>query len=904
MTDMKYNKKDDMEKFICKYKAALNADLSKEEFAYILGVKPDTVRRKRGKVFNYLGLELDQLKNDSSSKIPSIEKIEKYKSYIDNFRDTKDKFNVKNISKSKNKRYVITSAQNATPTHEKFLNSLLSYCNFNNATLLVIPYRYKNPNSIWSTKSKDYDYWDKKLEPYLLDKHLKLNDKIRVMGHVKIQPTAVSPLSGFDSYTGEDSAVFGHPNIELKCIPTPSRKIPKILSTTGAITIPNYTDSKAGHKGEFHHSLAASIIEIDTEDRFFHRHIHADENTGGFYDLGHYYINNQILPHNRAAALVTGDIHAEFHDPKVEEATYNGKNSIMGVLNPEVWVLHDLEDFYSRNHHHKGKDLISYGKHHFGRNNVEKSLQLSADFVDKHSREGMLNLIVKSNHDEALDRWLREADPKTDPENAVFFHYMKYHQYKNLSRTLTGFESIDPFEFWCKNPESERGLSNIDKTMFLKRDESFVVQDVEMGFHGDVGPNGSRGNIKSFSKVGPKLVIGHSHCLTNNHSVLTIDGGWKKISEIEVDDRILSFNNLNHSEYVRVDEVQKFNSGSSPILKIGNNQWTQEVTDYHNLYLKDHSYKSVFDAINENSPNDIPLTSKGLSHSQNILRLEVEDGEIDEVEMIACTCILAHKWINDEGIYFKLNSLTHAKKLMSLFGSDLQCISGMNESNNFNFLLKRNTFSYDLLQRFINLSNINKIPEVLINLDIKNKRKFLDKISYWFQGIHYEDIHHKSEINKLTEFVNFIFFIGTEHKYVSNKENSELISNMAMECGYQTIHRYNSDYDYFFVAWNTREEDRSSDSKWDISFENNINVPVYCLTNRNGNFWVRHDPSGTVSLTGNSPGIYQGVYQVGVSTHLDLEYTSGPSSWLQSHCIIYPDGHRTLIHIIDGKWKL
>jgi len=44
-------------------------------------------------------------------------------------------------------RLVITWAQNATPANHGFLQSLLEYCKTNNAKLLVIPGRYKNPTS-------------------------------------------------------------------------------------------------------------------------------------------------------------------------------------------------------------------------------------------------------------------------------------------------------------------------------------------------------------------------------------------------------------------------------------------------------------------------------------------------------------------------------------------------------------------------------------------------------------------------------------------------------------------------------------------------------------------------------------------------------------------------------------
>ena len=52
-----------------------------------------------------------------------------------------------------------------------------------------------------------------------------------------------------------------------------------------------------------------------------------------------------------------------------------------------------------------------------------------------------------------------------------------------------------------------------------------------------------------------------------------------------------------------------------------------------------------------------------------------------------------------------------------------------------------------------------------------------------------------------------------------------------------------------------------------------------------------------------SPGIEKGCYMIGTSSQLNLEYTSGPSSWLNTHCIIHANGKRQLVHIIRGAWR-
>lgn len=37
---------------------------------------------------------------------------------------------------------------------------------------------------------------------------------------------------------------------------------------------------------------------------------------------------------------------------------------------------------------------------------------------------------------------------------------------------------------------------------------------------------------------------------------------------------------------------------------------------------------------------------------------------------------------------------------------------------------------------------------------------------------------------------------------------------------------------------------------------------------------------------------------------LVLEYNRGsPSGWMNTHCVIYLNGKRALINIIDGRWR-
>jgi hypothetical protein len=74
----------------------------------------------------------------------------------------------------------------------------------------------------------------------------------------------------------------------------------------------------------------------------------------------------------------------------------------------------------------------------------------------------------------------------------------------------------------------------------------------------------------------------------------------------------------------------------------------------------------------------------------------------------------------------------------------------------------------------------------------------------------------------------------------------------------------------------------------------------------NGTRGSRHNLRriGVKSIIGHShsPGIEEGCTQTGTSTPLTLEYNSGPSSWLQCHAVLYANGKRSLLPIIDGEW--
>lgn len=401
------------------------------------------------------------------------------------------------------KRFLITSAQNATPVDPKFFAALEVAAKHMRAELVVIPLRYKNPTSIWSKNDERDDWWAAEVVPYLHNTRKKLCDNLVLAADVKTQPTAVSPLSGFEALTGAESCIIGHPKMQFKAIAAPTSQFPKILSTTGSCTKRNYSDTKTGKLGAFHHYLGAVVVEV--EGKHFHlRQVNADREDGSFIDLDRVYSARGVRPAPPPLAIIFGDIHARFIDKKVERATF-GPGGICDVLKPRARVWHDVFDGYSVNHHHLGNPFIAAAKASAKLGNVEEEVKFTVEFIAERTPKGCDSVVVASNHDDFLSRWIVAADWKHSGSNAEFYLETALAMERSSRMTPMGAVYADPFAHWV---EKLKGTAPI---RCLDIDESFVVADIECGYHGHAGPNGTKATMKNMARIGAKVVDAHAH---------------------------------------------------------------------------------------------------------------------------------------------------------------------------------------------------------------------------------------------------------------------------------------------------------------------------------------------------------------------------------------------------------
>ena len=401
--------------------------------------------------------------------------------------------------------YIITAAQIDTDIHKGFFKNLLKLKEVYNAELMIPGVTYNvreenQKNNMGSATCKVIHWlYDQKVQPYLMNDNVRLNRKIEVLGKLNILPTAVNPLSGYQSFTGERSAILPHCKIALESVPTRPGKLAKFLLTSGFCTVPNFIQKNAGIKGEFHHQLGAVIVEVIDEKQFHVRHVLAEED-GSFYDLIDYYQDGQVTTGHRAEALVYGDIHHINIDPVVEEATW-GKEGLAEFLDPKNQVFHDVLDFKIRNHHNR--DNPNFMKMNCTKS-VQYEVQSSLEFIQAVEREDCNSYVVKSNHDHAFTRWVQECSAFDEPDmdNAAFLSIMQAAMYQGMIKHPE--KSFDAFIQCSKT-------LNLEKTKFLDQDESLNIDGVECGMHGDAGLNGGRGTLKSFAKIGCKATVGHSH---------------------------------------------------------------------------------------------------------------------------------------------------------------------------------------------------------------------------------------------------------------------------------------------------------------------------------------------------------------------------------------------------------
>jgi hypothetical protein len=187
-------------------------------------------------------------------------------------------------------------------------------------------------------------------------------------------------------------------------------------------------------------------------------------------------------------------------------------------LKPKHVILHDVFDGNSISHHEMKDPFVQYAKEIHGTNSVEKEINSMLDGLKSFEKFDNV-VIVRSNHDDFLDRWLKNEDWKKQPTSKNSLAYMEYSALllKQYAKDRHNVKGIIPELINQKYP----------KFITLGRNASYKVRNWELGQHGDVGSNGSRGSLLQFRRLNTKIVVGHYHSPGRKDGALAVGTSTK-----------------------------------------------------------------------------------------------------------------------------------------------------------------------------------------------------------------------------------------------------------------------------------------------------------------------------------------------------------------------------------------
>lgn len=383
--------------------------------------------------------------------------------------------------------YVVTTAQREAKPNWDFMRALEQYAKHNEAEILILPTNGANTGIKTMEEEQLHPYFTDNFQIVSEDTILNNNLEIR---HFPVKAQQMDPTTSWDRFVGYDtSAIMPSPKQRMRVVANSNTNTPKVLMSTGACTVPNYRDNNWGVKAQLDHQYGAIVVDIEDDELFHYRQLRANVN-GAFYDLGLRYSGTGKPKRERVEALVMGDYHCAQIDPEVLATT----KELIKEVNPKHLILHDFFDGFSINHHKEHK-LVERAT--TARNLTEELYQAGSHLQAlKEQFPKTKIVVVKSNHDEVIDRYLEEGRFVKDPENLSIATDL-------LRAKLDG---KDPLEYGVNHV-----YGKIHGVKWLSRDDDFKIRGWQLANHGDLGANGSRGSIRGLEQACGRAIYGHAH---------------------------------------------------------------------------------------------------------------------------------------------------------------------------------------------------------------------------------------------------------------------------------------------------------------------------------------------------------------------------------------------------------
>lgn len=392
----------------------------------------------------------------------------------------------------KYQKFVITTAVTGMAVHKDFFKNLQFYCNKNNAKLLILP--TTDPAAI-----AGFELDGTLANESIVVQDLELTCNLMI-STFKTSAKQINPLTGLRRMgRRERSMIVASPKQFLDYVPIANDAMSHALMTTGAVTKPQYhteryMSQRTAYIAEMDHILGAIIVELQDDKTFHFRQIQAEYGTGFFIDNGVYYKINKTTA-ERPEALVLGDIHVGSLSGNVIKST----DSIISTLKPKRVFFHDIFDGISCNPH-ASTQYLTKAKFSIQQLSIEEELKLVKEYLtDMKKKHPYVEefVIVRSNHDLFLDRYLDGGEYIKDPINSRLCHKLATAKLDGKTPLQEGLKLV--------------GL-NDSRITFLGINDSYRIAGIEHGVHGHQGLNGQRNPGNSSLEIAyGSGTFGHSH---------------------------------------------------------------------------------------------------------------------------------------------------------------------------------------------------------------------------------------------------------------------------------------------------------------------------------------------------------------------------------------------------------
>jgi hypothetical protein len=394
-------------------------------------------------------------------------------------------------------RFVITTAVNGCEVHNAFYASLQNYCKVNKAQLLIVV--SSDPASNLAVHGRKWGTISAKLQnETIVLEDTRLNSNVFI-STIKLSAKSIDPTTGLGRIGQRNGTfIYASPKQRLRPVPTSNTKLPHFLMTTGAITEPNYNtelymSQRTAYIAENDHVLGAVVVEV-VDDQIYHfRQIQANAK-GKFYDLGKEY-SGESVKDVRPEAFVLGDWHSGSTDPDARRAW----EEISLLVKPKRIILHDAFDGLSINHHEDHQQLLKAKRAEAGQLSLGSEIKgLAEDLSDLLELTDEL-VVVKSNHDVFLERYLQSGK------------YVEDHHNHRLALKLASahLDGHDPIKFGVAEHFKKKDRWN--KVTWLRIDNDYKIEGIQCGAHGHLGSNGARGSLQAMEAAYGNSVSGHTH---------------------------------------------------------------------------------------------------------------------------------------------------------------------------------------------------------------------------------------------------------------------------------------------------------------------------------------------------------------------------------------------------------